>query len=307
MHSPETVAFTIYLGGKRKKNGQYRDPFITIWHNDPEKDGTDDSCGWFMRSRHIDKTIIDKVEKEFEFDWDRTYKNKEGHVYFTGLFTPDGFPNLSVQAIVLNLYVKATKVILNPDGKKDWGKVWKKTWKLINQRYAQIMFFAESLDDSLHSTITRKFAIGTDTPYTSEYRKNMIRELADIITMEIIRSQRKWYQHPKWHIHHWSIQFHPLQRLKRRYWDKCSVCGKRGFKGAAYSDWHGTKIWHEQCNRIMNNPLTPDESYKKGDGLRDQIVNMEEKPIYRPNSVTQEDFNDMDRLHNTNTKGGDDE
>src|SRR3974377_2148720 len=24
----------------------YRDTFVNIWHVDPEKDGTDDSCGW---------------------------------------------------------------------------------------------------------------------------------------------------------------------------------------------------------------------------------------------------------------------
>jgi hypothetical protein len=62
------------------------------------------------------------------------------------------------------------------------------------------------------------------------------------------RYHRKWYQHPKWHIKHWSIQFHPLQRIKRRYWDKCSVCGKRGFKGSAMGDWNGTKLWHEECD-----------------------------------------------------------
>ena len=67
------------------------------------------------------------------------------------------------------------------------------------------------------------------------------------------RFNRKWYQHPKWHIHHWSIQFHPFQQFKRRYWDKCSICGKRGFKSSAIGDWNGTKLWHEECDNSNKN------------------------------------------------------
>lgn len=37
MYDPKTVAHEIKLFGKY---------FITIWHVDPETDGTDDSCGW---------------------------------------------------------------------------------------------------------------------------------------------------------------------------------------------------------------------------------------------------------------------
>lgn len=38
MHSPETLAFDIYLGKKENKKGNYKSPFISIWHIDPEKD-----------------------------------------------------------------------------------------------------------------------------------------------------------------------------------------------------------------------------------------------------------------------------
>ena len=40
MHDPMTVAFEIRWPGTKKL-------FITIWHVDPETDGTDDSCDWF--------------------------------------------------------------------------------------------------------------------------------------------------------------------------------------------------------------------------------------------------------------------
>jgi len=65
MHDPKTVSFEIYLGSKKKKNGDYRNAFITIWHNDPEKDGTDDSCGWcFPKITKEENEYLDKVAKD---------------------------------------------------------------------------------------------------------------------------------------------------------------------------------------------------------------------------------------------------
>lgn len=63
MHDPKTVAFEIRYPWKAYSKEEraarpgseftqnYRAPFITIWHVDPEKDGTDDSCDWFNRKR----------------------------------------------------------------------------------------------------------------------------------------------------------------------------------------------------------------------------------------------------------------
>lgn len=248
MHDPKTVAHEIYLGKKQKKNGHYRNAFITIWHNDPQKDGTDDSCGWFIRERHFDKSIVDKVAKEFESEWDNTFTSESKHTYNTGWFNPEGENILSVRGIVLNMYIYAAKICLNPNDKHSPTKMWKKAYEFVKKNYVEIMYFAENNRDSIRDTIVRKFQIGCNLEYTSEKRKEMIRECASIICADIIRRNRKWYQHPKWHIHHWSIQFHPWQRLKRRYWDKCSKCGKRGFKGIAYGNWSGDEIWHEECN-----------------------------------------------------------
>ena len=60
MHDPMTVAFEIrYPWRKYGAKGEdaflrtYREPFITIWHVDPEKRGDDDSCDWFGRHRPV--------------------------------------------------------------------------------------------------------------------------------------------------------------------------------------------------------------------------------------------------------------
>lgn len=248
MHSPETVAHKIYLGRQKKKNGQYRTPLITIWHNDPEKDGTDDSCGWFIRLRHADKGVYEKIVKEFESEWDRTFKGENGYIYNCGWFMPNGYHNLSVRGIVSNMYLYASKIVFNPDDKISPTKAWKKAWRFMKKHREQITYFAENNRDSMFDVITRKFQLGCGAEYTPEKRMEFIKECAEIVYADVLRKNRKWYQHPRWHIHHWSIQFHPFQRLKRRYWDKCCKCGKRGFKGYAMGDWEGAKIWHEGCD-----------------------------------------------------------
>lgn len=51
MHDPMTVAFEIRKIPWRgdfldNKNNKFNAPVITVWHVDPESDGSDDSCGW---------------------------------------------------------------------------------------------------------------------------------------------------------------------------------------------------------------------------------------------------------------------
>ena len=62
MHDPMTVAFEIrYPWRKYGDNGRsdfernYRESFITIWHVDPEKRGSDDSCDWFGHKRPLNE------------------------------------------------------------------------------------------------------------------------------------------------------------------------------------------------------------------------------------------------------------
>lgn len=74
MHDPQTVAFEIKYPWRGEPSKfwpkGYRSSFITIWHVDPERDGTDDSCGWFIRGRHLsqpDKALAHRlIENEHD-------------------------------------------------------------------------------------------------------------------------------------------------------------------------------------------------------------------------------------------------
>lgn len=220
MHDPHTVAFEIFLGRKIKKNGHYRAPIITIWHKDPEKDGTDDSCGWFQRARHGSKEIQKEIRSRLAFDLSRSWNNDDSttpRIYQLGLFTENGDPNMSVMGITLCMFHSAAFVYFNRDRKK--------MNKWLRDNLHDILHFAENPTDSLWNEITGVFRKACNEPWM---REEALDHYTSAIYGYLLRSTRKWYQHPRWHIHHWQIQFHPWQNLKRRYWDKCSKCGKMG-------------------------------------------------------------------------------
>lgn len=242
MHDPCTLVHTIRFPFSRRE-------FISIWHHDPEKDGTDDSCGWFKRARHGDPECLERIVKRFEFDWDRVFKSDDsGHVYFCGYFCPNGDPHFSVQGIVLNLFLTAASEHFQCDGTSNWKK--SRAW--VKRYLADIMLFAENPTDSLFDGITRKFEIGCGEKHDKRRRDERVRSMAASIYGWILRSEQKWWQHPTWHIHHWRLQIHPLQRLKRFLFERCAVCGGR-FKAfgneSVCGNWEGNKIWHDRCSQ----------------------------------------------------------
>lgn len=72
MHDPMTVAFEIRYPwlkwgklGRDEWHRTYREPFITIWHVDPEHGGSDDSCDWHGSNRPLnarEKALRQAVE-----------------------------------------------------------------------------------------------------------------------------------------------------------------------------------------------------------------------------------------------------
>lgn len=167
MHDPKTVAFDI------------RWPFtdrqmLTIWHVDPEKDGSDDSCDWFNRGKSEDKADPRRLAV-YEALWDmETILDNKPHY-------PDSIEHRTFQPLK-----QAIRDALKP----------KPRW---------------------------------------------------------------WFQHPRWHFWHWELQIHFLQNIKRRYWDKCHLCGKRGFAKnvSAIGTWAGDKIAHSTCYESQAKCSTP--------------------------------------------------
>lgn len=240
-----------------RKEWQFYD-LATIWHVDPEKDGTDDSCGWFKRARHGNKEVLEKIIRDFTYDWDRVFEpSREEHdpddgefvrkTYYCGYFKPSGDPHLSVTAIVLNLFLIAANHHFSSDGTTNW----RKSKRFMRRHLFDIMLFGENPCDSLFDTITRKFEKGCGEEYGNRNREERIRNMASIIYGWILRADQPWYRHARWHVHHWKIQIHAWQMFKRCWIEKCSVCGKGfKFKESVCGSWSGNAIWHDRCSNI---------------------------------------------------------
>lgn len=230
MHDPHTQAFRINWP-KKDKHG-FGKPFITIWHKDPEKDGTDDSCGWFIRQRHLPQDLIEKVRKDFVFEFDHNYWFNEG-----------GYPKFSTIGVVICMYSKAAwNIFMWKHGNRPTEAANRQYKKFMRKYLYDIILFAENPTDSLHASVNMKYGV--------EKKEERINHFVSVIVSDIMRKLQPWYKHPRWHIYHWRIQLHPWQNLRRRYFLKCCICGKRGFKSAPMSDWGGTKHWHQECDKV---------------------------------------------------------
>ena len=232
-----TVAHEIFLGRKKKKNGNYRIPLITIWHNDPEIKGNDDSCGYSFA--HVPEAIYKKVLSDFEFEFKHGY-----------WFDKEGNRKFSTMGVTLCMYSRAAwTYFIWKHHDNTSGRSYRQYQRFMRKYLFDFLHFAENSNDSLYNSINKVYG---EDPSPERFAHTVIR---DIITKD-----RPWYKHPKWHIHHWKIQFVFFRDLKRRYWDKCSICGKRGFGNqSACSNWQGDKIWHCECSgtEVKQGTLAP--------------------------------------------------
>lgn len=241
MHDPLTVAFDIRRPWRDKPSKTwpkgYRPTLITIWHKDPETDGSDDSCGWFMRIRHGDKEAFAKIVNDFAFDWDASYG---------GWFDSAGWPNFSTSAITLAMFRIAAR--------HHFGS-WNKANRFVRRHLLEILFFAENPTDSLHPSITNRYGV--------EPREDRIRSMASVVYGCVLRWSRPWYRHPRWHFWHWQFQIHPWQRFRRWLFTRCAECGGRFAYGESpvSHSWDRDKprwfrsergLYHDKCSCVVS-------------------------------------------------------
>lgn len=64
----------------------------------------------------------------------------------------------------------------------------------------------------------------------------------------------------QWHIHHWKIQVHPLQRLRRGLLTRCEECGRKGSPNISHQWdakrgpwWRGERgLYHMECSSLLD-------------------------------------------------------
>jgi hypothetical protein len=235
MHDPSTVAFEFMWPPKWMKkafklpDSHMKDRWIlTIWHIDPETDGSDDSCGWFSPklTNEQRERLYALADEEYDFvigdKYGVKYQDPAGLVYWCWCMIGNRMDKRKGRKFALSL-------------------------KEINE----VMSLSHNPSDNL------RYSVNAVYKGEEKERKEAFRQLLFLIYRSYLRIHRPWYKHPRWHIHHWNFQVHSLQKLKRYLFSRCKVCGGRFPWGYAPSGpWHGTGplwfrsevAWHHECD-----------------------------------------------------------
>lgn len=213
----------------------YRETFITIWHRDPERDGSDDSCGWSRnKKKERDPRFVALIEdiKKFDCradsDWQQLFQK-------SARIPHPNFPAL--QWINFGDAYCITYAMLWQIANRDGNRKW------FDKHGVQ------AAHNLVYSTI--------DSIASCSSLFGMI----DCIASHYARKTRPWWKHPRWHLWHWRIQCHPLQLLKRCLFDRCAICGGRFKYGETVcGNWEGNAIWHPRCDRVIQVPQSSEVS-----------------------------------------------
>lgn len=184
----------------------YRETFISIWHVDPETDGSDDSCGYSYpritkEQRYRLKNAAWSEAHTPHFltckakEWTGTVA--EAECLYRGLlllvirvlrlkFSMDEVTRYAAEAMHIRSCSKAGDIFCYLPG-----------------------YHSNSKED------------------TTSWREDHFFGIMCGVARGLLDAKRPWWKHPKWHFWHWKFQCIPLQSFKRMAFSKCCKCGGR--------------------------------------------------------------------------------
>jgi hypothetical protein len=230
MHDPSTLAWEIKTPWKTGKAPyRSRDSLIQVWHEDPELDGSDDSCGWFTPK--LGKEQIEKLRK-LAADHRKELWEEVGNGKFHPRFDPITMGHNVFEQISWAMHRK----------------------RLSFRELPQIMNLLTNAFDSFHDAFVR-----TQDVYDME-------RTYFFIARSLGRIRRPWWKHPRFHFHHFRINVLPLMRIKRFLFTRCEQCGKRFAYGESpvSNQWDREKVgwfkgetglFHMNCDRVNYKPM----------------------------------------------------
>lgn len=224
MHDPMTVAWEMCYpwrkDRKSKFNPDYRAAWLTIWHVDPERDGSDDSCDWFGGRKHRtpaqEKLLEELVNWELShpyFTAERLYRTQNETTGCLRYIGPGDALALGLTAFSTFAW-RLEKRALTP---AEIGHVTR--------------VFCNEYDNFQTAFKLYSRADGGD-------QERQVHSLFHNLLGCYLRMRRPWYRHPRWHMRHWKFQLHPWQTLRRWLFTRCAACGER-------FPWGGSGVSHQ--------------------------------------------------------------
>lgn len=221
----------------------YRETFITIWHVDPERDGSDDSCGY---------SYVKLTPKQLEVLRNAAWsEGRDPHFLCCPSKQWEGtLPE--AEALYRGLVLLVARVLRL---KMRFDEAAKYASEAMNIRTCGKFGDTFCFLPGYHTNSQK------DSP---EQRQDHFHSILCGVARNILTDRRYWWQHPRWHFWHWKIQCHPLLHFKRWAFSRCSKCGGRfcwGYSPVTNS-WNGTgprwfrserDVFHSDCNLPKSN------------------------------------------------------
>lgn len=264
MHDPLHVAFEIRWPFPRRESWR-RPRLLVIWHRDPERDGSDDSCSTRKRLSIANKSLIECVAGE-----------EARHPWFLRERAKEPSSPADAEALLRGALWNYGRML-----KLDRWSLWHRRLTLAKvERLAceLIHCSADNVRSSLcllpgwHTNdrnpdgppateLDIDDADGHEREYNrpaddvrypqkaSEWgRRNAAESFVRMIVRILSRHTALWWQEPKWHVHHWRLQFPLWQWFRRRFIERCSICRKK-YRGRSdvYSGFQGGETWCGDC------------------------------------------------------------
>lgn len=236
MHDPHTQAFVIPYRYRWSTLGKtpwrYWVPLFTIWHRDPERGGSDDSCGWFT-----------PPFTEAQRDFIKQLAGDEARDPWFQSLSAERNPNpVECEVLVRGAFLLVSMCLVNRCGARPVTLEEATRWA-AEMTHNSIDNFRNSLSfkSGYHSNWYKEGV--QNSPKQDEWwREEQARGFFGAVLGKILRERRPWYRHPRWHLHHWEIQNHLLQSFKRWAFTRCDKCGGRFAWGASgvSGSWNGT-------------------------------------------------------------------
>lgn len=248
-------------GRDRMWKDGYRDTAVTIWHVDPEKDGSDDSCGW-----SYPKLTIKQRERLHNAAW------SEGrNPYFLRCRSKEWLgTRAEAETLYRGLVLLVADVLDIPVSYDEAARV---ASRRINTPDCIDPANVFCYLPGYHTNFPDDEADGP--PYQEERarrRQDAFEDVMYSVAKSLLRARRPWWRHPRWHVWHWRVQIHFTQTLKRWAFSRCCKCGKRFLWGYSpvSNSWNSNgprwfrgekNVMHHECSGMqVGTPAQPQPS-----------------------------------------------
>lgn len=184
----------------------YSDAWLTIWHEDPQRH-SDDSCGFTVP--HLTNEQLSRLKA---LAWDEArnrYFLRSPGKNFVGT-------RHEAECLFRGLMLQIAEYLRVP---------------MSFDEAAKIAALRVHSPDTSDGAGVLCFQPGYHTNFQEDTREAreeyFFGKVCSIARWEILKPRRPWWRHPRWHIRHWRIQVHPLQRVRHWLFDRCEKCGAR--------------------------------------------------------------------------------